>query len=143
MALYFSRLPRSSNPNRLWPGLCRRPPWRTTTHCRSAPVPGRSNVAQPSGIGLAKACRRLDIAAAGDGRAPPAFVHPKLPLAARLGLCWGARPSRWPFPASRRPQRRQARHICRTQNQNHFQPRLGGIVLADGHDAAPNGAGFI
>jgi hypothetical protein len=29
------------------------------------------------------------------------FVHPKLPLAARLGLCWGARPSRWPFPASR------------------------------------------
>jgi len=30
------------------------------------------------------------------------FVHPKLPLAARLGLCWGARPSRWPFPASRR-----------------------------------------
>ncbi len=35
---------------------------------------------------------------------PPlaAFVHPKLPLAARLGHCWGARPSRWPFPASRR-----------------------------------------
>ncbi len=29
------------------------------------------------------------------------FVHPKLPLAARLGLCWGARPSRLPFPASR------------------------------------------
>ena len=31
------------------------------------------------------------------------FVHPKLPLAARLGLCWGARPSRWPFSASRPP----------------------------------------
>jgi len=30
-----------------------------------------------------------------------AFVHPKLPLSARLGLCWGARPSRWPFSASR------------------------------------------
>ena len=30
------------------------------------------------------------------------FVHPKLPLAARLGLCRGARPSRWPFSASRR-----------------------------------------
>jgi hypothetical protein len=29
------------------------------------------------------------------------FVHPKLPLAARLGLGWGARPSRLPFPASR------------------------------------------
>ena len=29
------------------------------------------------------------------------FVHPKLPLAARLGHCWGARPSRWPFSASR------------------------------------------
>jgi len=29
------------------------------------------------------------------------FVHPKLPLAARLGLGWGARPSRWSFPASR------------------------------------------
>jgi len=25
------------------------------------------------------------------------------------------------------PQRRQARHICRTQNQNNFQPRRGGI----------------
>ena len=24
--------PRSSNPNCLWPGLCRRPPWRTATH---------------------------------------------------------------------------------------------------------------
>src|ERR1017187_8291265 len=32
----------------------------------------------------------------------PRFVHPKLPLAARLGLCWGARPSRLPFSASRR-----------------------------------------
>ena len=31
----------------------------------------------------------------------PAFVHPKLPLAARLGLCWGARPSRLPFSAPR------------------------------------------
>jgi len=30
------------------------------------------------------------------------FVHPKLPLAARLGHCWGARPSRLPFSASRR-----------------------------------------
>src|ERR1017187_4175315 len=30
------------------------------------------------------------------------FVHPKLPLAARLGLCRGARPSRLPFSASRR-----------------------------------------
>ena len=30
------------------------------------------------------------------------FVHPKLPLAARLGLCRGARPSRWPFSPSRR-----------------------------------------
>ena len=25
-------LPRSSNPNHLWPGLCRRPPWRKATH---------------------------------------------------------------------------------------------------------------
>ena len=29
------------------------------------------------------------------------FVHPKPPLAARLGLCRGARPSRWLFSASR------------------------------------------
>src|ERR1039458_9022131 len=29
-------------------------------------------------------------------------VQPKLPLAARLGFCWGARPSRLPFSASRR-----------------------------------------
>jgi hypothetical protein len=35
---------------------------------------------------------------------PPfaSFVHPKLPLAARLGLCRGARSSRLPFSASRR-----------------------------------------
>ena len=97
------------------------------------------------------------------------FVEPKLRLAARLGLCWGARPSRWPFSASRRgrdgalrrpparaflspagrqkfrrpktgmrqrghrsamslPKRRQARHLCRIQNQNNLQPRRGGIV---------------
>jgi hypothetical protein len=28
------------------------------------------------------------------------------------------------------PQRRQARHICRTQNQNEFQPRRGGGAAA-------------
>jgi len=38
-----------------------------------------------------------------SGIQPPfaPFVHPKLPLAARLGLGWGARPSRLPFSASR------------------------------------------
>jgi hypothetical protein len=30
------------------------------------------------------------------------FVHRKPPLAARLGHCWGARPSRWPFSALHR-----------------------------------------
>jgi len=33
----------------------------------------------------------------------PSFIHRKLPLAARLGHCWGARPSRWPFSPSRPP----------------------------------------
>jgi hypothetical protein len=33
------------------------------------------------------------------------IVHPKLPLAARLGHCWGARPSRLPFPASHQKER--------------------------------------
>jgi len=33
------------------------------------------------------------------------FVHPKLPLAARLGHCWGARPFRWPFSPRRKPAR--------------------------------------
>ena len=37
---------------------------------RSAPVPGRSNVANQGGIGLARAYRRLDIAVAGDGHTP-------------------------------------------------------------------------
>jgi hypothetical protein len=38
---------------------------------RSAPVPGRSNVAKQAGIGLAKARRRSCIAVAGDGHTPP------------------------------------------------------------------------
>jgi len=47
--------------------------------------------------------RAIVIASRCDGQPPFApFVHPKLPLAARLGLCRGARPSRWPFSASRR-----------------------------------------
>src|SRR5665213_2885312 len=40
------------------------------------------------------------------------FVHPKLPLAARLGLCWGARPARLPFSASRR---KPVKLICPTR----------------------------
>ena len=51
---------------------------------RSAPVPGRSNVAKQAVIGFAKARRRLDIAVAGDGHTPPALVHPKPPLAGSL-----------------------------------------------------------
>ena len=38
---------------------------------RSAPVPGRCNVAKRTGDRLQKAHRRLDIAVAGDGHAPP------------------------------------------------------------------------
>jgi hypothetical protein len=38
---------------------------------RSAPVPGRSNVAEPAVIGLTGARSSQDIAAAGDGRTPP------------------------------------------------------------------------
>jgi len=40
---------------------------------RSAPVPGRSNVANQAAIETSKAHRRPSLAAAGDGRAPPAF----------------------------------------------------------------------
>jgi hypothetical protein len=40
---------------------------------RSAPVPGRSNVANQPVIETSKAHRRPSLAAAGDGHAPPAF----------------------------------------------------------------------
>jgi hypothetical protein len=40
---------------------------------RSAPVPGRSNIANQAVIETSKAHRRPSLAAAGDGHAPPAF----------------------------------------------------------------------
>jgi hypothetical protein len=76
----------------------------------------------------------------------PRSSTPNCHWPARLGLGWGARPSRWPFPASRQnrfpnyPQRRQARHICRTPSQNNFQPRRGGIICHTPDDVAPDGA---
>ena len=47
------------------------------------------------------------------------FVHPKLPLAARLGLGWGARPSRWPFSPSR--QKGRGVHAASPHAQPHAQ----------------------
>jgi len=41
---------------------------------RSAPVPGRGNVAKQAGIGLAKARRRSCNAVAGDGHTPPSIL---------------------------------------------------------------------
>jgi len=40
---------------------------------RSAPVPGRSNVANQAAIGTSKAHRHPSLAAAGDGRTPPSI----------------------------------------------------------------------
>jgi hypothetical protein len=51
----------------------------------------------------ARCCQRGRWQPHARARALPPFIHRKLPLAARLGLCWGARPSRWPFSASRPP----------------------------------------
>jgi len=41
---------------------------------RSAPVPGRSNVANQAVIEISKAHRRPFLAAAGDGRTPPSIL---------------------------------------------------------------------
>jgi len=46
---------------------------RDVCNCRSAPVPGRSNVAGQTVIGLNGARSSQDIAAAGDGRTPPSI----------------------------------------------------------------------
>ena len=62
---------------------------------------------------------------------PPiaSFVHPKLPLAARLGHCWGARSSRLPFSASRPPKApegwRTPRRFARFVGQRPTRQRHG------------------
>ena len=95
---------------------------------RSAPVPGRSNVAKQAVIGLADAHRRLSIAVAGTATLRPRSstsnrLWPVLAHGHQLGLCRGARPSRWPFPASRQkpfPKRNGS------SNGEHSRPRLSG-----------------
>ena len=97
-----------------------------------------------------------------DGQPPFApFVHPKPPLVHSRGA--GARPvsgarrsrrfnsrltTRRNFPTpppirtlkrpeGRAPQRRQARHSCRTATQTKSQPRRGGILCPHPDDFAP------
>ena len=75
---------------------------------RSAPVPGRSNVANQAAIETSNAHRRPFLAAAGDGHTPP-NVQRKMILARRSSPAPSARP------------------ICRTKTKIKFQPRRGGI----------------
>src|ERR1039458_10387393 len=117
-------LPHSSTPNCHWPHGwdfagerarpgCRFPKRNGSTNRRSAPVPGRSNVAKPSGIGLANARCRLDIAAAGDGRAPPAAARPLPLISARQILT--------PKRSAAKPQPKKL----------HKEARKPGIILDD------------
>ena len=59
---------------------------QTAANRRSAPFPGRYNVAKPSGIGLANARRRLD-----PGTAAPRILktYPKVPPLAGVAAVTG------------------------------------------------------
>jgi hypothetical protein len=117
----ISALPHSSTPNCHWP-----PGWDIAGE-RARPGLGMGSTAAP-GCRVrrprrtpfrppARCFQRGRWQPHAEARALPPFVHPKLPLAARLGHCWGARPSRWPFSASRRG---RTRHSVRAvfMNQN-------------------------
>ena len=152
-------LPRSSTANCLWPGLCRRPPWRTAalTHGHPSPerglsqsaarrqtnrhqnYPSRLSSCHPLRVGTTRAplqtclcrgarprravvgmarcavrrpalscprragCSKIPLAK--NGKAPAGTSQRNVPTKAPdghpLGHCWGARPSRLPFSASR------------------------------------------
>jgi hypothetical protein len=48
--------------------------WKRDVQVRSAPVPGRSNVANQAVIETSKAHRHPSLAAAGDGHTPPSIL---------------------------------------------------------------------